>query len=319
MTTATHRPPAPRGRLDRIPIVGLVASVWNPVRWPVGRWLMAPALIYVIAISQVPFLVTIWYSLQKWNLTRPELSGFGGLDNYVYVLTRSTSFWPALINTLILTVSAVGLALIVGLAYAELVNHRFAGRNVVRTLLITPFLVMPVVSALTWKNMMLNPVFGIIDWIMRGLGLPSVDWLADAPLASIILVVIWRWSPFMMLILLAGIQALSDEVREAARVDGATAWQEFRFITIPHLKRYMQLSVLLGTVYVVQEFDIIYMGTQGGPGTASMNLPFLIYRTVFVTQNVGQASAMGVVVVLLTILVVTQLVKHLGRLMEGGQ
>lgn len=288
-----------------------------------GKWvrhngLIAPALLYLVIVTQAPFLLTIWFSLQKWNLLRPENSGFAGIQNYLDLL-KTDEFITALINTVALTSSAVVLSLVIGLAFAELVNHRFPGRGVVRTLLITPFLVMPVVGALGWKNMMLNPVFGVIDWLLVSLGGPRIDWFAQFPLLSIIMIVVWRWAPFMMLILLAGMQALSDEVREAARVDGASGRQEFRLIVLPHLKGYMQLGILLGTIYILSEFDSIAMTTQGGPGSATMNLPYLIYRTVFYGYDVGHAAAMGVVVVVLTYIFATYLIRLLGRLMRGNQ
>ncbi len=286
--------------------------------WLSRNSLILPAVIYAIIVTQAPFLLTIWFSLQKWNLLRPENSRFYGLQNYLD-LFQTDDFLNALINTVVLTTSAVVLSLLIGLFFAELVNHRFPGRGIVRTLLITPFLVMPVVGALGWKNMMLNPVFGVVDWIITSLGGPRIDWFADVPLASIITIVVWRWAPFMMLILLAGMQALSDEVREASRVDGASPLQEFRFIVLPHLKGYMQLCVLLGTIYILVEFDSIAMTTQGGPGNATMNLPYLIYQTVFYGYDVGEASAMGVIVVAITFVFAQWLIRILGRLMEGNQ
>ena len=286
--------------------------------WVSRNGLIIPAVIYAIIVTQAPFLLTIWFSLQKWNLLRPENSRFAGVQNYLD-LFQTNDFINALVNTVILTTSAVVLSLLIGLFFAELVNHRFPGRGIVRTLLITPFLVMPVVGALGWKNMMLNPVFGVVDWVITSLGGPRIDWFADVPLASIITIVVWRWAPFMMLILLAGMQALSDEVREASRVDGASSVQEFRFIVLPHLKGYMQLGVLLGTIYILVEFDSIAMTTQGGPGNATMNLPYLIYQTVFYGYDVGKASAMGVIVVVITFIFAQWLIRLLGRLMEGNQ
>lgn len=295
------------------------ASPFARIRASLGsNWMIAPAIIYLIVVTQAPFLLTIWYSLQKWNLLRPENSKFAGLQNYVD-LFQTDSFLTALVNTVLLTVSTVLISLFIGLLFAELVNHSFPGRGIVRTLLITPFLVMPVVGALGWKNFMLSPVFGVVDWLMTGLGLPRVDWFASYPLASIIGILIWRWAPFMMLIILAGMQALSDEIREAGRVDGASGWQEFRFIVFPHLRRYMELGVLLGSIYILSEFDTIAMTTQGGPGDQTMNLPYLIYRSVFYGYNVGQASAMGVLVVIMTIFVATYLIRLLGNLMAGNK
>jgi sorbitol/mannitol transport system permease protein len=279
---------------------------------------VAPAVIYAIVVTQAPFLLTIWFSFQKWNLLRPENSRFNGIGNYID-LFETDEFLGALVNTVVLTAAAVLISLVVGLFYAELVNHRFPGRGIVRTLLITPFLVMPVVGALGWKNMILNPLFGVLDWLITSLGGPRVDWFAQFPLASVAVIVIWRWAPFMMLLLLAGMQSLNEEVREASRVDGATAIQEFRFIVLPHLRRYMQLGILLGTIYILSEFDSIAMTTQGGPGNATMNLPYLIYRTVFYSYDVGHAAAMGVIVVVLTFVFATFLIRLLGRLMEGNQ
>src|SRR5437016_211182 len=297
-------------RAPPLPIVGALSN------WSVGKTLVAPAVIYAIIVTQLPFVLTVWYSLLRWNLLRPDNLAFAGIDNYLFVVTTDPVFWSALINTIILTVGSVLLALVVGLLFAELVNHRYPGRGVVRTMLITPFLVMPVVGALTWKNMMLNPVFGVVDYVMQLAHLPAVDWLAQFPLAAITGIVVWRWAPFMMLILLAGMQSLSDEIREAARVDGVTGLQEFRYIVLPHLNRFIQLGALLGSVYIVQEFDSIYMTTQGGPGTSSTNLPFLIYQIAFNKKDVGEASALGVIVVIMTIIGTQYLLRVLARLSE---
>jgi polyol transport system permease protein len=286
-------------------------------RWVGKNYLVAPAIIYAIIITQIPFLITIWFSLQKWNLLRPENSRFNGAQNYID-LFRTDEFASALFNTVFLTFFAVTISLFVGLFFAELVNHRFPGRGIVRTLLITPFLVMPVVGALGWKNMMFNPVFGVVDWVITSLGGPRIDWFAEYPMAAVIIIVVWRWAPFMMLILLAGMQALSDEVREAGRVDGASGLQEFRFIVLPHLKPFMQLSLLFGIIYILAEFDSIAMTTQGGPGDQTMNLPYLIYRTVFFSYDIGRAAAMGVVLVVITFIFATLLIRLMGRLMEGS-
>jgi sorbitol/mannitol transport system permease protein len=311
VTTQPHTLTLPRRRLPSLPLVGAFSN------WSVGKTLTSGAVIYAIIVTQLPFLVTLWYSVLRWNLLRPDNIQFAGIDNYIFVVTSDPVFPVAVINTVLLTAGSVVLALVVGLGYAELVNHRYPGRGIVRTLLITPFLVMPVVGALTWKNMMLNPVFGVVDYLMQLARLPAVDWLAQFPLPTIMGMVVWRWAPFMMLILLAGMQSLSDEIREAARVDGVSAIQEFRYIVLPHLSRFIQLGGLLGSVYIVQEFDSIYMTTQGGPGTASTNLPFLIYQAAFAKKDVGEASALGVLVVIMTIIATRYLLRVLSKLFEG--
>jgi sorbitol/mannitol transport system permease protein len=311
MSTQTRALTLAGRRAPPLPIIGALRN------WSIGKTLVAPAVIYAIIVTQLPFILTVWYSLLRWNLLRPDNIQFAGLDNYLFVATADPVFWPALFNTILLTAGSVILALVFGLLFAELVNHRYPGRGIVRTMFITPFLIMPVVSALTWKNMMLNPVFGVVDYLMQLVRLPAVDWLAQFPLAAITGIVVWRWAPFMMLILLAGMQSLSDEIREAARMDGVTGIQEFQYIVLPHLNRFIQLGALLGSVYIVQEFDSIYMTTQGGPGTASTNLPFLIYQLAFAKKDVGEASALGVMVVILTIIAVQYLLRVLSKLTEG--
>src|SRR5438132_1106640 len=148
-------------RAPSLPIVGALSN------WSIGKTLVAPAVIYAVIVTQLPFVLTIWYSLLRWNLLRPDSLSFAGIDNYLFVVTADPVFWSALVNTLILTVGSVILALVVGLLYAELVNHRYPGRGIVRTMFITPFLIMLVVSTLTWKNMMLNPVFAVVDYLVR--------------------------------------------------------------------------------------------------------------------------------------------------------
>lgn len=286
---------------------------------PVGRLLILPAMLYVIVVTQAPFIMTIWYSFQRWNLLRPGRREFIGVDNYVSLFTRNQAFREATMNTVVFIVAAVLFSLLLGLFYAELVNHRFPGRGIVRTLLITPFLVMPVAAALNWKNLMLNPNFGVVNWFTRS-ALPgdiSPNWLGHFPELSVIGVLVWRWAPFMMLILLAGMQSISEEVREAVRVDGATPWQEFRDITLPHLYRFLQLGGLLGTVFIVQEIGPIYMMTQGGPGNATTTLPYLVFRESIEGLDVGFGAAIGVVVVILSIILITLLLRTLDRVMRG--
>ena len=283
----------------------------------VGQLLIWPALLYAIVVTQVPFLLTIWYSLQRWNLNRPAQRDFVGFQNYVTLVTRDPAFWTATWNTLLFVVGAVVASLALGMLYAELVNHRFPGRGIVRTMLITPFLIMPAVSALTWKNQMFNPNFGVVNWSLETFlpGNIAPNWLGQLPEFSVVFVYVWRWAPFMMLILLAGMQSISEEVREAARVDGATAWQEFRDITLPHLMRFIQLGGLLGTVFIVNEIDPIYILTRGGPGNDTTTLPYLVYEKAREAFNVGQGAALGVIVVILANIVITLLIRALNRLL----
>jgi sorbitol/mannitol transport system permease protein len=274
---------------------------------------LLPALIFTIIVTQLPFVVTLVYSFFSWNLLRPGSREFAWLDNYIEVLGDSGT-WHALLVTALLTAGAVIASVLVGLACALLVDRKFLGRGICRTLLIAPFLVMPAAAALLWKTTMLNPVFGIVNWVLSPLGVGEVDWASEFPLPTIILVETWHWAPFMMLILLGGLQSQDRSVLEAARVDGATAMQSFRYLTLPHLRQFIELGVVLGSIYLVQTFDSIFMITQGGPGTATTNLPFELYQRAFRAFDVGEAAALGVLVVILTIFIATYALRVISRI-----
>jgi len=268
-------------------------------RW-VRRAPLLPALIFALIVTQVPFLFTLYFSTQGWNALHPGSRHFVGLANYATVLTDDR-LRSALLNTVILTAGAVIFSMILGLLLAILLDRKFFGRGIVRTLLITPFLIMPVAAALLWKHGILNPDYGLINGIFGG----DTAWATSYPKTTIITTLVWQWTPFMMLILLAGLQAQSTDILEAARVDGANAWHIFRRMTLPHLRQYLELGALLGSIYLVNTFDSIFTITQGGPGTATTNLPYEIYQTIFSKYEYGEASAAGVVVVILTIIVAT--------------
>lgn len=281
---------------------------------------LLPALIFTIIVTQIPFLVTIAISTLNWNVLQPGeksflglgyYESFAGLDNYVTVFTDAR-LRTAVVNTITLTASVVVFSLLLGLALAILLDKKFAGRGLARTLLIAPFLVMPVASALIWKHALYNPDYGlfngILNWVWQLFGAeqgPTVDWVSSFPMPAVIAALVWQWTPFMMLILLAGLQSQPGDVLEAARIDRATSFQTFRFITLPHLRQYVELSALLGSIYVVQTFDAIFTITQGGPGAATTNLPYEIYLTMFRKYEYGEAAAAGVVVVIGTIIVAT--------------
>jgi polyol transport system permease protein len=274
---------------------------------------LLPALIFTIIITQLPFLVTLVYSFFSWNLLRPGSREFAFLQNYGEVLSDSVTR-KALLVTVLLTAGAVVASVLLGLACALLVDRKFLGRGVCRTLLIAPFLVMPAAAALLWKTTMLHPVFGMVNWVLGPLGVGEVDWASKFPLLTIIAVETWHWAPFMMLILLGGLQSQDRSVLEAARVDGATTLQSFRHLTLPHLRQYIELGVVLGSIYIVQTFDSIFMITQGGPGTATTNLPFALYQRAFRAFDVGQAAALGVIVVVLTIIFATYALRIISQL-----
>ncbi|MBE2999201.1 sugar ABC transporter permease [Nocardiopsis sp. HNM0947] len=268
----------------------------------VRRAPLLPALVFMLVVTQLPFLATIVYSLRSWNLLRPDSQAWVGLTNYAAVFT-DRQFLGAAANTVLITASCVIVAMLLGIGLALLLDRKFWGRGVVRTLIITPFLILPVATALLWKHIMLEPVFGLLNFVLAPFGFADFDWVSQAPVLSVVIALVWQWTPFMALLVLAGLQSQSADVLEAGQVDGASKWQMFVWITLPHLRRYIELGVLLGSIYVVNTFDTIYMMTQGGPGTDSSNLPFYIYQRTFLGFDIGQSAAMGVVVVVGTILV----------------
>lgn len=281
------------------------------------RYLPAPTIIFMIIVTQIPLLYTLYYSLERWNLLRPDRRKFLGLDNYPKILMDS-EFWVIIYNTLVLTVSVVILTLVIGMILALLLNRDFFGRGIVRTMLITPFLLMPTVSAVLWKNVLFNPAFGLLGAVFAMFGLPRPDLLADAPMLSVITIVVWQWTPFMMLILLAGLQSLDSEQIEAGQIDGGGPVTLFRYIVLPHLQRYIELAVLMETLFILSVFGVIFVTTSGGPGIQTTNLSFGIYQEAFSRWNIGNASALGVYAIILANIVLLFFVRVLRRGQEEG-
>ncbi|WP_219413548.1 carbohydrate ABC transporter permease [Pseudonocardia nigra] len=314
----TQTPPRP----GRAPAAGRPGPSAGYRATPSGRtvaWArrvpLLPAIVLVIVVTQVPFLMTVWYSFQDWNLlTRPE-PRFVGLANYGTIVS-DTNFQQAALNTVVMTGGAVLLAFVAGLALALLVNRSFFGRGVVRTLLITPFLVLPAATALLWKTSMLNASFGLVNWVLRPFGVGDVDWVTQFPMLSVVVVLAWQWMPFMMLILLAGLQSEDPSVIEAGKVDGAGPIALFVHLTLPHLRQYAELGLFLGAVYIVQSFDVVYLMTQGGPGGATTNLPYFLYLRAFRGFEIGEAAALSVIVLIGTLLVATVALRVVSGLLK---
>jgi len=287
---------------------------------------LLPALIFLVIVTQIPFVVTIVMSLLEWNIMYPQDRGFGGLSNYATVL-NDPRMRAAIANTVVLVVAGVLGSLIMGTILALLLNRRFRGRFFVRTMLITPFLIMPMASSLMWKHLVFNAEYGLLngslEWLGQTLGFdaPRIEWLSQLPMLSIISVLIWTWTPFMMLIILAGLQAMDTDVIEAASMDGANAWQQFQFLTMPHLRAYIELSIVLGTIYLLNTYDQVFSITQGGPGTATTNLTYEIYLTAFRKYDYGEAAAAGVLIVAASVVIATfglRLVSSLAEAKKAG-
>lgn len=280
-----------------------------------SRSLILPALVFGIVLTQIPFLVTIYFSMLRWNLLMPGQIGFAWFKNYETVFT-SGDLVPSLLATVGITSAAVILSLVVGLIFALLLDRKFRGQALARTLVITPFLIMPAAASLIWKYSMFDTSIGVINWVVTSVGLPPIAWSTDYPMATVIIVLTWQFTPFMMLILLAGLQSQSREVLEAASVDGAGPIRTFQWMTLPHLRQYIEISVLLGSIMLLQVFDPVAIMTKGTGGTKT--LAYLLYERAFIGLDVGQAAAYGVVTVVLTLIVATIALKTLFKVFMAG-
>jgi sorbitol/mannitol transport system permease protein len=286
-----------------------------------GRAPLLPALLFAILVTQLPFLVSIYYSFtdlkDKTQSLIPQPTKFVGLENYRAIFSDQF-FRQAVWTSVKMTVLAVLLSLVFGTLFAVLLDRKFLGQGLVRTLLITPFLLMPVVAALIWKQQMFSSLFGVLNKTLNFFGLSSVAFISDHPLASIITVLVWQWTPFMMLIILAGLQSQPSDVIEAANVDGASAFGIFRQLTLPHLRRYLELGALLGSIYIVQAFDAIDVMTGGGPG--STNVPYFVYEeSIGGGFRYGSASAYAIVVVIFSIIIATFSLRVLSGLLKDDR
>jgi len=257
-------------------------------------------------------LMTVYFSFINKKLMDPTAGGFVGLQNYVY-LAGDPAFVPALINTLLFIGAVLIITVVAGVLLAVLYDQEFFGKNVAMLLVIAPFFVMPTVSALIWKNMIMHPVYGLISLGLQKIGLPAIDWFADYPMLSIIIIVSWEWIPFAFLILVTAIKSLDVEQKEAAAIDGAGPLTQFRYIVLPHLYRAITVVIMIETIFLLGIFAEIYTTTGGGPGTATTTLTFLVFALGLQQFDVGIASAGGILAVILANIVSIFLVRMLAK------
>jgi sorbitol/mannitol transport system permease protein len=276
---------------------------------------LSPAVGLLLVWMIVPLAMTLWFSVQRFNLVNPANRGFAGLSNYTYLLTDST-LWVSMSNTLVLVGSVLAITVVGGVLLAVLFDQEFFGRGVARLLVIAPFFIMPTVSTLIWKNMLMHPVNGLFAWISKTLGLPVIDWFSSMPMFSVILIVAWQWLPFAVLILLTAVQSLDDEQKEAARMDGAGPLSLFFYIILPHLGRAITVVIMIETIFLLTVFAEIYVSTSGGPGLATTNLAYLIFTHGLMEYNIGLASAGGVIAIVLANIVAFFLVRSIARNLE---
>ncbi|MFC0407240.1 carbohydrate ABC transporter permease [Roseomonas elaeocarpi] len=254
--------------------------------------MVAPAVLFAAAMIVFPFGYAVWLSLSEVALGTPPR--FTGLNNYARMLADA-EFWNGLRLTLTLYVVSLAAQLVLGTWLGLLLARSDRARGIVRTVLISPFMLPPVVVGMM-AIVILDPSFGIANWLLGRAGLPPHLWLSDPD--TVILTVAgidtWQWTPFVALIVMGGYLSLPGELFEAAEMDGAAGWQRFRRITLPLLGPTLVTAAVLRSVDLLRFFDIIYLTTQGGPGTASTTLNILAYRRGFEFYDLGYASAMMV-------------------------
>ena len=276
------------------------------------RLLLTPAVATLLLWMLVPLAMTVYFSLIRYNLMQPDQTGFNGLENFEYFLT-DPSFSAAVLNTILLLGSVILITVVLGMGLALLIDEAFPGRAVVRLLLISPFFVMPTVNALLWKHMMMHPIYGVLAQVSIFFGLTPVEWLSDHPLVSIIIMVSWQWLPFAALIFMTALQSMNREQLEAARMDGATYLQQLRYLYIPHLGRPVAVVVMIELIFLLSVFAEIYTTTGGGPGDASTNVAFLIFKQALLNFDAGVASAGALFAVLLANIAAAFLIRLVGK------
>ena len=281
-----------------------------------GRFLVAPSVILLFAWMLAPLARTLYFSLLHYSLLDPTNIQFVGFQNYGYFLS-DPNFLGALGNTLVLVASVLVISVVGGLLVALLMDQQVFGQGVLRLMVIAPFFVMPTVSALVWKNLLMNPESGLFTWVAKSLGLPVPVWFTNWPMLSVVLIVSWEWLPFAGLILLTALQSLDEEQKEAAQLDGAGPISYFAYIIVPHIARAVTVVILIETIYLLSVFAEILVTTSGGPGIATTNIPFLVYKEALLNFNVGGASAGGIVAVVLANIVAIFLMRMIGKNLEG--
>jgi len=278
----------------------------------IARWAVAPAVILLFLWMIVPLVMTIYFSFLRYNLLNPDMEGWAGFSNYYYFITDD-SFPGAVFNTLALVGTVIVVSVVGGLGLALLLDQPFWGRGIVRLLVISPFFIMPTVSALVWKNLLMNPIYGLFAYLQELVGLTPLDWFAKVPLLSVAIIASWQWLPFAALIILTALQSLDEEQKDASAMDGARALAYFRYIVLPHLARPITVVILIETIFLLNIFAEIYVTSVGG---LAGNLTYLVYFQGLLNFDIGEASAGGLIAVVLANLVSIFLVRIIGRNLE---
>src|SRR5215210_537818 len=279
--------------------------------------LLSPAMAVIALVAAYPIGYAIWLSLNEYSVRTPGLSRWAGLRNYETALSAE-SFQSAIVNTLIFTVGSVSLELILGLAMAMAMHNAFKGKGLIRTVVLVPWAILTVVTAITWQTIF-EPQLGFVNTMLRGIGLPGGDivWLGEQGYAMAVLIFadVWKTAPFMALLVLAGLQVIPDDVYEAAKVDGASAWQRFTKITLPLLKPAILVALIFRTLDALRIFDLPFVLTKGAHGTTTLSL--ISYETFQTNRILGLGSALAVLTFIIVMIVSFVYIRFVGGNIRG--
>ncbi|MDT3378063.1 sugar ABC transporter permease [Labrys neptuniae] len=276
----------------------------RPGYWP----FILPALLLVAAVIVFPWLFTVGMSTNAWQVgSAPR---FVGLENYIR-LAGDMRFWESMWHTLTYTVLSVVAPLILGTLAALVFDSKMPLRGLLRGIFVMPMMATPVAVALVW-TMMFHPQLGVLNYLLSLVGIPAQAWIFEqgTVIPSLVLVETWQWTPLIMLIVLGGLASMPREPFEGAEIDGANAWQKFRYITLPMILPFMMIAVIIRSIDALKSFDIIYAMTQGGPGTASETINLYLYNVAFSYYDIGYGSAIAVVFFII-IIVMSLVLLHL--------
>ncbi|MCB6179399.1 sugar ABC transporter permease [Rhodobacter sp. Har01] len=281
-----------------------------------ARLMVAPSVILLFVWMIVPLAMTLYYSFRFYRLLTPDRTRWTSFDNYTWFL-NSPDFWLAIFNTLALVGGVLVITVVLGTLIALLIDQPVKGQGVLRILVIAPFFVMPPVAASIWENLFMHPQNGLFAAFARGFGAQPILFLENYPMLSVIGIVSWEWLPFATLILLTALQSLSSEQLEAAEMDGAGAVSRFRHIILPHLTRAITVVILIQTIFLLGIFGEIFTTTQGGPGSASTTLPYMIFKQAIAAKDIGRAAAGGIIAVILANIVAYFLMRGIGKNLDA--
>ncbi|MGA0540998.1 carbohydrate ABC transporter permease [Neotabrizicola sp. VNH66] len=281
-----------------------------------ARLMVAPSVLVLFVWMIVPLAMTLYFSFRLYRLLSPDRTGWVGFSNYTWFF-KAPDFWLALFNTLALVGGVLIITVVLGTLIALLIDQPVKGQGILRILVIAPFFVMPPVAASIWENLFMHPQNGLFAAAAQGLGYDPILFLEQYPMLSVIGIVSWEWLPFATLILLTALQSLSSEQLEAAEMDGANGLNRFRHIILPHMTRAITVVILIETIFLLGIFGEIFTTTQGGPGSASTTLPYMIFKQAIVAKDIGRAAAGGIIAVILANIVAYFLMRGIGRHLDA--